>query len=319
MARFTTVVILLFILFAMIWIVCNSARWALTFLPTSGPLTRTPAQSDVDYVTYHILTEDGETLHCWYIRSDPGSPLCLYFHGNGGNLGNYVSTLLDLHKLGFSVLAIDYRGYGLSSGQPSERGILNDARATYTFATQKLGFSPRDILVYGFSMGTSPASYIASQNHDVMALVCHGGFTSLFDVPGKWTRLVSFTSETLFSPKGYLALIPDNVPIFIVHSKDDYVCPIDHGFSLLESVKHKHKKLIVLEGGHEQFVPNEEYIETLKALAKRDVKTALLNFKLTPKTSEFPSERKEVKSSSTAQTTSTTSASTTNLSNNFSN
>jgi len=107
------------------------ARFA--FLPLMGE-TATPRDFGMRYEDLTIPTRDGERLHAWLLPADTPRARILYFHGNGGNLSVWAPILANLTPHGYSVLAFDYRGYGLSTGRPSERGLYRDVDAVLDHA-----------------------------------------------------------------------------------------------------------------------------------------------------------------------------------------
>jgi pimeloyl-ACP methyl ester carboxylesterase len=109
-----------------------------------------------------LQTEDGETIVAWFLRR-PGPNLLIYFHG-----------------FGFSVLALDYRGYGASTGVPSEAGLHLDAAATYAEAL-KLGFAADRIVLLGESLGSGPALKLATQR-PVAGITLDSPYSSVLDV-----------------------------------------------------------------------------------------------------------------------------------------
>src|SRR5215207_8510833 len=103
----------------------------LVFFPSAGE-DRTPASVGIRYETVHLETSDGERLVAWQLEPDLPIADVVYFHGNGGNLSVWLPILATLHGLNLRVFAVDYRGYGLSSGSPSEQGLYRDAAAAIT-------------------------------------------------------------------------------------------------------------------------------------------------------------------------------------------
>ena len=101
----------------------------MAFFPTAG-VQETPAVARLPFVDVRIPTDDGETLHAWWLEHPKPTAQVLFFHGNGGNLSMWLGVVVELRRRGFSVLAVDYRGYGDSTGRPSERGLYRDADAT---------------------------------------------------------------------------------------------------------------------------------------------------------------------------------------------
>src|SRR5215831_12370527 len=107
------------------------ARWLepqLAFFPSTGEDV-TPRQFGVPYEAITIDTSDGEHLRAWIMTAANPRARIVYFHGNGGNLSNWAPIVAGIVKRGYSVAAIDYRGYGLSTGRPTERGLYRDTDA----------------------------------------------------------------------------------------------------------------------------------------------------------------------------------------------
>src|ERR1700716_3632484 len=104
----------------------------------------------------HLLTTtDGEKVILWHVPAKPGHPVILYFHGNGDFLAGFFGRFRDLIADGTGVVALSYRGYAGSSGQPSERGLLRDAAAAYAFTTAR--YRADEIVAWGFSLGSGVA------------------------------------------------------------------------------------------------------------------------------------------------------------------
>jgi len=109
----------------------NSLQRKMIFFPTSV-LAYTPADLGLAYEDVSIQTSDGVTLHGWMVPCDGSEVTLLFFHGNAGNIGDRVENVRLLHEIGLQVFILDYRGYGLSEGSPSEQGLYKDAQAAYT-------------------------------------------------------------------------------------------------------------------------------------------------------------------------------------------
>src|SRR5918996_150828 len=89
----------------------------MAFYPIRG-VQETPGAVSLPYVDLRIQTEDGETLHGWWLEHPRPRAQVIFWHGNGGNLSLWLEVIVELRRRGFSVMAVDYRGYGLSTGQP---------------------------------------------------------------------------------------------------------------------------------------------------------------------------------------------------------
>src|SRR3982751_1986014 len=106
-------------------------RWLeprMAFFPSTGE-RETPRDFGVPFDAVTITTSDGEHLRAWRMHAPAPRARIVYFHGNGGNLSNWSPILTAIVKRGYSVFAIDYRGYGESTGRPTERGLYRDVEA----------------------------------------------------------------------------------------------------------------------------------------------------------------------------------------------
>lgn len=141
-----------------------------------------PALAGLDNLeVLRLQTKDGETLEAWFAApKDDRRPLILYFHGNGGSLVDRERRFRRLTQHGYGLLAISYRGYGGSTGAPSEQGLLRDAETAYE-AARRHGFAPWRIVIMGESLGTSVATITAAR-HESAALVLDSPFASIVEV-----------------------------------------------------------------------------------------------------------------------------------------
>jgi len=197
-------------------------------------VTRTPAQVGLGYRDLRIKTPDGEHLHGWLVVATSAAPLLIFCHGNAGNIGDRVDNVASLEKAGISVLIFDYRGYGKSSGHPSEEGIYTDALATYHYAVEVLGYSPDGVVLFGRSLGAAVAADLALRV-PVAGIILESAFTNLNDmawvhypfIPGKF--LVKGKFDLLEKMKRIKA------PILVVHGERDEIVPLWMGEKIFET------------------------------------------------------------------------------------
>ncbi len=127
-------------------------------------------------------------------------------------------------------MGIEYPGYGLYEGEPSEDKILADAEAIFDYLTSDLGFDPSNIIVYGRSIGSGPATWLASKK-DVGALALMSAFTSIRgvvkDIAGKW---IQYLVKERFNNLENIAKV--KCPTFIVHGLQDNFIPYKHSQAL---------------------------------------------------------------------------------------
>jgi fermentation-respiration switch protein FrsA (DUF1100 family) len=196
-----------------------------------------------------LTASDGVRLHGWFLPADSASSrvTVLFFHGNAGNVSHRIEKLAVFRRLGVDVLIVDYRGYGQSEGKPSEAGTYRDARAAYDVLRAR-GIDRSRIVVYGESLGSSVASWIAAEQ-PVGGLILEAPFTSAADVgqamfpflPVRW--LVRNRYDTL------RRIGRIHAPLLILHSRDDEYFPLRHAERLLAAAPEP-KRLVVLRGGH---------------------------------------------------------------------
>src|SRR5437588_11604713 len=128
----------------------------------------------------HVLTTaDGEKVIVWHVPARPGRPVVLYFHGNGDYLAGFFGRFRSIIADGTGVIALSYRGYAGSTGQPSEHGLLQDAMAAYAFTAAR--YSPDKIVAWGFSLGTGVAVALAAEQR-IGRLILEASYTSIADV-----------------------------------------------------------------------------------------------------------------------------------------
>lgn len=211
-------------------------------------LTDTPRDIGLDYTSVHISTADGEMLHGWWIAAPVAKGTVLLFHGNAGNISHRINYASMFRRLGYNTLLLDYRGYGQSSGSPSESGMYRDAQAVWLYATETLGISPAQIVLFGESLGGAVAAWLAAQEKPGL-LVLASTFTSVPDLaaglypflPVRW--ISRFQYDTLTSLQSVTC------PVLIAHSPEDEIIPFDHGQRLFQAASEP-KQFLQLEGGH---------------------------------------------------------------------
>lgn len=220
----------------------------------------TPARIGLRFDALTLATEHGETLDAWHVPARAGASahgLVLVFHGNAGNIGHRLDYLRMFHDLGYASLILDYRGYGRSSGKPSEDGTYLDAAAAWRHATQALGYPAGKIVLFGESMGGAVAAQLATVQKPA-ALVLASTFTS---VPDLGAGIYPWLPVRLLARIGYdtrerLATIA--APVLVIHSRGDDIIPFAHGEQLFAAAKPP-KKFLEIEGGHNDgFVFNRE-------------------------------------------------------------
>jgi len=221
----------------------------LVFFPGTGrEAVLTPQSYGMRFESVEIRTADGETLAAWWVPAEEARGTVLFFHGNAGNISHRLDYLQMFHRLRYSTLIVDYRGYGRSTGSPSEEGTYLDAEAAWDYARHGRLARPEDIVIAGESLGGAVATWLAAKVGP-RAVILHSAFTSVNDLG---SQVYWFLPVRLLSRFGY-----DNVenlkrisaPVFIAHSRDDDVVPYAHGKKLFEAANEP-KAFLEMSGGH---------------------------------------------------------------------
>ena len=224
------------------------ARWLqprMAFFPMHG-VQGTPASAGLPFTDLKIRTDDGETLHGWWIEHPSPRGQVLYWHGNGGNLSLWLPVLTDLRRHGFSVMAVDYRGYGASSGSPSEHGLYRDADAAAAYFNEHLRRPGTPTIHWGRSLGCAVASYAAGK-FGADGLVLESPFPNVRALfAGNPVMLVlSFFSSYRFGTTKHLEEY--RAPLLVLHGDADSIVPFRAGQRVFERAPSKEKTFVALQ------------------------------------------------------------------------
>jgi uncharacterized protein len=212
-----------------------------------------------------IPTSDG-TIEGWHLTNTNASneALILYF---GGNAENVIYTAMTTPRLDAKhVLATNYRGYGKSTGEPSEQAMLADALAIYDYAINQLSVRPENIVVMGRSLGSGVAVHLAAYRkvgglilitpYDSMSAVAQAQFPYL---PVRWLLRHKFASD---------ALAPQiTEPSLILAGADDSIIPPSHA-TRLHSLLKRSEMHVLNSVGHNDIETHPQYYEFINAFLK---------------------------------------------------
>lgn len=247
------------------------------FYPEKGqPFT--PDKAHIAWRDVSLSAADGTRLHGWWLPAKAGVPVkgtVLHLHGNGGNLAWHLGGSWWLPEQGYQVLMLDYRGYGLSAGEPSLPAIYQDLDAAFAWldAAPEVQGHPR--IVLGQSIGGALAvHYLAAhpeQRSRLQALVLDGVPASYRDV-ARHTLGTSWLTWPFKRPLSWL--IPDadsavhgiaqlkGTPILLFHSLDDEIVPLDNGLTLYKAAPLP-RVLQLTRGGHVQTFADPTFRQVL--------------------------------------------------------
>ena len=214
-----------------------------------------------------LTTEDGERLIAWHVPPQGDRPIVLYFHGNGGALRLRADRFRAVVADGAGLLALSYRGYGGSSGSPSEAGLVRDAEAAYGFAAAR--HPPRRIVLWGESLGSGVAVALAAAR-PVGGVILDAPFTSAADVgaaaypimPVRWLIKDAFRSDERIARIG--------APLLVLHGERDAVVPIGFGERLFARAREPKRFVRFPLGDHVDLDQHGAIKEVRAFLAERN-------------------------------------------------
>jgi hypothetical protein len=150
------------------------------YYPSKYPEGDWDAQRSLGAADAWMEASDGVKIHGWFVQREDSRLVTLFLHGNAGNITHRASRMREILAAGSSVLVIDYRGYGKSSGRPSEQGLYRDSEAAFIYLLGK-GYRANQIILHGESLGTAVAVDLASRR-PCAGLILEAPFTSASDV-----------------------------------------------------------------------------------------------------------------------------------------
>ena len=233
-------------------------------------LVSTPKDWGLSYEDISLTTSDNVRLHGWYLPAKDAKQVILFFHGNAGNI-SHRGELLDLfHSLGLNALIIDYRGYGKSEGTMSEEGAYRDAMAAWQYLVNKRNFKPKNIIIFGRSLGGAVATKLATQVNE-KALIIESTFSSAKDMAARMMPLVYKLFYIRYSFNTEKIINQVDSPLLLIHSPDDEVIPYELGEKIFAAAKSPKFYFEILGGHNDGFtLNNSEYKNALKWFIERE-------------------------------------------------
>ena len=208
----------------------------------------TPATLRLPFEEVRIATADGERLSGWFVPAPGARATVLFFHGNAGSIAHRVDWLPMFRQLRLSALLFDYRGYGASTGAPTEAGTYADADAAWRYLTETRKIPAARIVLFGESLGGAVAAHLAARTQPA-ALVLHSAFTSAPDLA---SDIYPFLPARLLSRFRYAtleAVQATRCPLLVAHSPQDEIVPVAHGRRLFQAAAGP-KQFLELAGSH---------------------------------------------------------------------
>jgi fermentation-respiration switch protein FrsA (DUF1100 family) len=206
-----------------------------------------PEDYGLKYEEVWFQALDGILLYGWWIQG--GEDTLLFAHGNGGNISHRVDIAARFHNEGFSVFLFDYRGYGKSDGEPTEKGTYKDAEGALQYLQKKLGNEASRIVPIGESMGGAIVVELCT-HYDFRAAVLISPAMSLSQVmsclfPG---RPFHKQFSAIYDSSEKIAKM--HSPVLIIHGDRDEWVPFEQGKELFQRANRPKSFYRVRGAGH---------------------------------------------------------------------
>ena len=235
-------------------------------------ITSDPGRLGLPFENISFVTNDGFNLSGWYIPHENSRGVLLFCHGNAGNIGHRLDSILLFHQLGLEICIFDYRGYGNSEGKPSEQGTYRDAQAAWQYLVEERQVAPGNLVIFGRSLGGSIAAWLASNNNPGV-LIVESTFTSVPDLAAKiYPYLpVRLMSRFKYDTARYMKEV--KCPTLIVHSRNDEMMPFVFGQKLYE-IASEPKGFLKITGTHNEgfIISGPRYEEGLNMFISEHLK-----------------------------------------------
>jgi fermentation-respiration switch protein FrsA (DUF1100 family) len=238
------------------------------FIPQSA-FDFTPEGMQLNHEEVYFHTEDGKKLHGWFFPLDGACPVILFCHGNAGNISHRLDNVELLLKQKLQVFIFDYRGYGKSSGGPSEKGLYTDGSAAYDYLIKERHILPNQIIIFGRSLGAAVGIEVALQK-EIRSIIIESAFTSTKDMAKAiWIfRPFSYFLPPHFNNEKKIADL--DVPKLFIHGERDEIVPFSMGQRLFERAKAPKYFFPLKRAGHNDtfVVGREKYFQTIATFAE---------------------------------------------------
>lgn len=244
------ILLALFLAYIALLVVAYFLQSRLVHLPhiPGRALIGSPADIRIPYEVVEVTTEDGVRLHGWWVPAEQPRGTLLFFHGNAGNISHRLETISIFHSLGLNIFIFDYRGYGQSTGRPTEKGLYRDGEAAYRYLVEERGIAPGEIVFFGRSLGGAVAARTATV-YPARGLILESTFTSVPDLGAELYRFlpVRLLARLRYDTRAHLA--QTDIPVLIIHSEEDEIIPYHHAEALAATAGPR-GRLVTIQGDH---------------------------------------------------------------------
>jgi len=270
------VVVALTYLSACLYLFLQQTRFI--FFP-SPVIEITPEFFDLRYqeVWLPVRADSGkvERMHGWWIPANQAdAKVLLYLHGNGINIGANVGYANQFHQLGFSVLLMDYRGYGRSEGSfPTESQVYQDATTAWNYLVKQQQIQPSQIFIYGHSLGGAIAIDLAVQHPEAAGLIVESSFTSIGDIAKLQSRFWMFPVDLILNQRfdSISKVRSLQMPVLFIHGTADFLVPAVMSQQLYAAAPEPKHLFLVPGAGHNNLaeIAGMQYLQAVQKFCQQ--------------------------------------------------
>lgn len=237
------------------------------FFQPQRVLIDTPASAGLRYEPLALRAADGIELFTWFLPArGPAHATVLFLHGNAENISTHFNSVAWMPAEGFNVLALEYRGYGKSTGSPSLAGLQLDIDAAMRVLLERPDVDPRRIVIFGQSLGGALAIHYAArgkQRGALRAVIADSTFADYRAIvkeklagffltwPFQW--LPALTVDNDYAPLASVRAVSP-LPLLLIHGERDGIVPVHHSKRLYDAATEPRELWLVPEAGHIQSV-----------------------------------------------------------------
>lgn len=265
--------IALFYIAAMIAIYFAQALFIYAPQMPTREIVATPTDIGLEFEDFYLETTDKESINAWYITAKSSTTQAgnnwsgktvLFLHGNAGNISHRLETIKIFHQLGINILILDYRGFGKSTGNPSEQGTYADADAAWKYLLEEKKLVAENIIIAGRSLGGGVAAELARKVQPAM-LILESTFTSMPEVSAEHYPFMPTNLIVKHRYETNKKLTDIHCPVLFTHSVNDEVIPYEQSQRNFSAANNP-KQFIELRGGHGSgfLLSKQDYIAGLK-------------------------------------------------------
>lgn len=205
-----------------------------------------------EVVPIRLTSKDGNAVSSWFRAAGTNKPIIVYFHGNAGHIGDRASKVRSYLDAGYGILLVGYRGYGGNPGQPTEKGLYDDAATALEFL-ERTGITPDHWVIYGESLGTAIAVEMATRyatSSPVAAVVLEAPFTSMVDAAKSHYPYVPVDMLLRDRYDSISKITKIGSPLLVVHGDADKTVPQKLGKRLFDAAVEPKEAKWIAQAGH---------------------------------------------------------------------